>query len=98
MSKFTLKSDLYIGNYCNNSFEHSFPLTETAMNNIKAGNNLTDEAFDFFIVDFVTRSLALKKFNNSNSNFIIITEKFLEKNFYFKSVDNESMSFIKVNL
>lgn len=91
------KSDLFLGNYWTDDlFEYSLNLYDKTVTNIKIGENLTEEIFQFFILDFLVNGPSMKSINNSNSNFLILMERFLMRNFK-RGMENEDLVFIKVS-
>jgi hypothetical protein len=94
----SFESSLLVGLSADNSFEHKFVLTERGLSKIKIGSGITDELFEFLILDYMDRSETLKTIKQEESKLMIINFKFLSD--YFQTYDfnskYETFSFLKV--
>ena len=102
MTNFAVKrftTDLILGVYSNENFDHDLSLNESTLSKIKNGEKLNEEIFEFFILDFLINNASMDNVTNDNSSFIIITEEFLMKYFNTESIlkmKDEELTFLKV--
>ena len=92
------KTDLFVGNFSNHNYEHIFSLNDKAVINIKIGEAVTEEIFEFSLLEFLTNNPMIKNkiINLKNSNFLILMDKFLFHNFIKYETEDEDLQYLKV--
>lgn len=94
MKKF--KNDHFLGHFCNLNYEHIFQLDDKVAKRLHQGENLTEELFEFFILEFLSSNPLIKS-KKGKSNYVIITEKFLHNNFKKpRDLNDENIQHLKV--
>ena len=93
-----LKTDLSLNNYTQENFENILYLSERKLNQIQRGDNLSEEVFEFMLLEYLTSNPLIRMKTNMERNFIILSERFLHKNFRRENLQiTKSIIFIKVN-
>ncbi len=75
-------SNLFISDNFNREFQHNLVLSKFNLTKIKTGMKLTREIIDFYILDYLKNYTEISHLDETDSEFIIISDAFLEKFFY----------------
>ena len=92
------KTDLSLNNYSQENFEHNVYLSERKLNQIQRGDNLSEEVFEFMLLEYLTSNPLIRMKTKLERNFMILSERFLYKYFRRENLQiTKSNIFIKVN-
>lgn len=85
---------LFSGNKSDINSIHMLSLSQTVTEEITNGNSLSEDVFEFFILDFLTNCPLMKNKVNANSHFVILTDKFIKS--VDRMPDDEKYTLLKV--
>jgi hypothetical protein len=94
----TFRSEFILGIACYDSFESEISLKENLLLSLQKGENLSEDVFEFFLLVLFLNNSPLQGKTHHLSNFYIITEKFLRKNFERGIKFCQDLNFVKVNI
>jgi hypothetical protein len=95
----TFKTDLSLNNFSHENFEHKILLSEIKLENVKSGENLTEDVLEFMLLDYLTTNPLIKTKTKTIRNFIFLSERFLYKIFRKENLQiTKQINFIKVSL
>ena len=91
------KTDLSLNNYSQENFEHKINLSERKLENVKSGENLTEDIIEFMLLDYLTTNPLIKTKTKFTRNFMFLSERFLYKIFRKDNLHiTKEINFIKV--
>lgn len=92
------KTDLSLNNYSQENFEHKINISERKLENLKSGENITEEVFEFMILDHLTSNPLIKTKTKYIRNFMVLSERFLYKIFRKDNLQiTKQINFINVS-
>jgi hypothetical protein len=91
------KTDLSLNNYTQENFEHKINLSERKLENVKSGENLTEDVLEFMLLEYLTTNPLIKTKTKTKRNFMVLSERFLYKIFRKDNLQiTKQINFIKV--
>ena len=92
------KTDLSLNNFSVENFEHNIYLSQRKLEQIKRGDNLTEEVWEYMLLEYLTSNPLIRIKTKIERNFMILSERFLYKIFRRKNLEvTKPIIFIKVN-